>query len=61
MLQSGAESWFASDMARLHTMLASGYEDLVTGDLAQLTGGQGRDLAAFVQDLLAVPALPRVC
>jgi uncharacterized protein YbjT (DUF2867 family) len=61
MLQSGAESWFASDMARLHTMLAAGYEDLVTDDLNQLTGGQGRDIAAFVQDMLAVPSLLGVC
>jgi uncharacterized protein YbjT (DUF2867 family) len=61
MLQSGAEGWFASDLARLHTMLAAGYEDLVTGDLGRLTGGQGRDMSAFVQDMLAAPGLVRVC
>jgi len=52
MLRYGAESWFASDMARLHTMLAAGYEDVVTSDVRRLTGGQGRDLRAFVQDML---------
>jgi uncharacterized protein YbjT (DUF2867 family) len=61
MLRSGAESWYASDMAQLHTMLAEGYEDVVTGDLGQLTGGQGRDVAAFVRDLFAVPVLLHVC
>jgi uncharacterized protein YbjT (DUF2867 family) len=61
MLLSGAERWFASDMARLHTMLAAGYEDLVTDDLGQLTGSQGRDVAAFVQDMLATADLLGVC
>jgi uncharacterized protein YbjT (DUF2867 family) len=61
MLQSGAERWFAADMARLHTMLADGYEDLVTGDLGQLTAVPGRDVAAFVQDMLATPRLLRTC
>ena len=61
MLQSGAERWFAADIARLHGMLADGYEDLVTGDLRQLTGGQGRDVAAFVQDVVATPGLLRTC
>ena len=61
MLRSGAESWYASDMALLHTMLAAGYEDLVSGDLGQLTGGQGRDVASFVADVLAAPALLGVC
>jgi uncharacterized protein YbjT (DUF2867 family) len=55
MLHAGAESWFAFDMARLHTMLAAGYEDVVTGDLHQLTGDQGRDITAFVQDMLPTP------
>ena len=41
MLRSSAERWFASDMARLHTMLAQGYEDLVTArrELADRTAG----------------------
>jgi hypothetical protein len=29
---------------------AAGYEDVVTGDVRQLTDGQGRDLTAYVQD-----------
>jgi uncharacterized protein YbjT (DUF2867 family) len=61
MLRSGAESWFASDMARLHTMLADGYEDLVTADLGHLTDGQVRDVAAFVQDMLPTAGLLRIC
>jgi uncharacterized protein YbjT (DUF2867 family) len=61
MLRSGAESWFASDMARLHTMLADGYEDLVTADLDQLTDGRVRDVAAFVRDMLPTPGLLRIC
>jgi uncharacterized protein YbjT (DUF2867 family) len=61
MLRSGAERWFASDIARLHTMLAAGYEDIVTGNLDQLTGGPGRDVVEFAQDVLAVPGLLRIC
>lgn len=55
MLRSGAERWFASDMARLHTMLAQGYADLVTPDVGWLTGHPGRDLPAFLRDMLATP------
>jgi uncharacterized protein YbjT (DUF2867 family) len=58
MLRSGAEAWFATDMARLHTMLAGGYEDLVTADLDELTGQPGRDLADFAEDMLAAPEVP---
>lgn len=61
MLQSGAERWFAADIARLHTMLADGYEDLVTGDLDQLTGNQGRDVTTFAEEMLATPVLLRIC
>jgi uncharacterized protein YbjT (DUF2867 family) len=60
MLGSGAEQWFASDMARLHGMLAQGYEDVLTGDLNWLTGRPGRDLSSFVQDMLVTPEIPRV-
>ena len=55
MLRSGAERWFASDIARLHTKLAQGYEDLVTPDVYCLTGRSGRDFRAFVEDMLAAP------
>jgi uncharacterized protein YbjT (DUF2867 family) len=59
MLRSGAEKWFASDMARLHTMLAEGYEDVVTSDVSWLTGRPGRDLSAFVEHMLATPETSR--
>ena len=57
MLRSGAERWFASDMARLHAMLAQGYEDVVTPDVSWLTGRPGRDLPAFLEDMLTTPEL----
>jgi uncharacterized protein YbjT (DUF2867 family) len=57
MLRSGAERWFASDMARLHTMLAQGYEDLVTPDASWLTGGLGSDLPAFLEDMFTTPGI----
>ncbi len=57
MLRSRAERWFASDMARLHTMLAQGYEDVVTPDVSWLTGRPGRDLPAFLEDMLATPEI----
>ena len=58
MLRSGAEPWFATDMARLHLMLAAGYEDLVTDDLERLTGTPGRDLTTFAAEMFATPAVP---
>jgi uncharacterized protein YbjT (DUF2867 family) len=57
MLRSGAEPWFATDMARLHTMLGGGYEDLVTDDVERLTSRPARDLTTFVEELLATPAV----
>jgi uncharacterized protein YbjT (DUF2867 family) len=57
MLRSGAERWFASDMAGLHTMLAQGYEDLVTPDVSWLTGRSGRDLSAFLEDMFTTPGI----
>jgi len=59
MLRSGAERWFASDMARLHTMLAEGYEEAVTSDVSWLTGRRGRRLSAFLEDMLATPETGR--
>jgi uncharacterized protein YbjT (DUF2867 family) len=59
MLRSGAERWFAADMARLHTMLAEGYEDVLTGDLNWLIGRPGRDVTRFLQDMLVTPEIPR--
>jgi uncharacterized protein YbjT (DUF2867 family) len=51
MLRAGMEAWFAEDMARLHTMLAAGYEDVVSDDIAALTGTAPRTLAEFGSDL----------
>jgi uncharacterized protein YbjT (DUF2867 family) len=47
---SGAEAWFADDMARLHDMLAAGYEDLVTDDVRDATGTAPGTLAEFASD-----------
>jgi uncharacterized protein YbjT (DUF2867 family) len=46
----GAEAWFAEDMARLHGMLAAGYEDLVTDDVRAATGTAPGTLAEFASD-----------
>ena len=48
--RTGVESWFADDMANLHDLLASGYEDLVTDDVHTVTGGPPRPLAQFAHD-----------
>jgi uncharacterized protein YbjT (DUF2867 family) len=48
--QDGMEAWFAEDMARLHGMLAAGYEDLVTDDVRALTGTSPCTLAEFAHD-----------
>ena len=50
-LQSmGVQAWFAEDMAKLHTMLATGYEDVVTDDVRAVTGGPPRTVAQFAAD-----------
>jgi uncharacterized protein YbjT (DUF2867 family) len=51
MLRTGVEAWFAEDMARLHTMLAAGYEDVVTDDVADVTGTTPQTLADFCSDM----------
>jgi uncharacterized protein YbjT (DUF2867 family) len=48
--RSGVEPWFAADMANLHSMLADGYEDLVTDDVRSLTGTSPCTLAEFGRD-----------
>jgi uncharacterized protein YbjT (DUF2867 family) len=48
---AGAEPWFADDMAVLHGMLADGYEDLVTNDVATLTGVPPTPLDRFARDV----------
>lgn len=50
MQRNGVEAWFAQDMAQLHTMLAAGYEDLVTDEVAAVTGTSSRTLAEFGRD-----------
>ena len=50
VLQSGAEAWFAEDMAKLHHMLASGYENVVTDDVHTVTGKVPRTLVQFAHD-----------
>jgi uncharacterized protein YbjT (DUF2867 family) len=48
--RSGVEAWFANDMAKLHSMLATGYEDLVTDDVRTATGTSPSTLAEFARD-----------
>jgi uncharacterized protein YbjT (DUF2867 family) len=47
---AGVAPWFADDMARLHAMLAAGYEDVVTDDVRAVTGSPPRTLAQFARD-----------
>jgi uncharacterized protein YbjT (DUF2867 family) len=56
--ETGADSWFAGDMARLHRMLAGGYEDVVTEDAGTVTGGRPRTLSRFARDHSTVFAGP---
>jgi uncharacterized protein YbjT (DUF2867 family) len=46
---AGVAPWFADDMARLHAMLAAGYEDVVTDDVRAVTGSPPRTLAQFAR------------
>jgi uncharacterized protein YbjT (DUF2867 family) len=48
--RSGVDAWFAEDMANLHSMLAAGYEDLVTDDVRTVTGTSPSTLAEFGRD-----------
>jgi uncharacterized protein YbjT (DUF2867 family) len=47
---AGVAAWFADDMARLHAMLAAGYEDVVTDDVRAVTGSPARTLTQFLRD-----------
>lgn len=51
----GMQAWYAEDMAKLHTMLADGYEDAVTEDVRLMAGQPPRTLAQFARDF--APAL----
>ena len=46
----GVAAWYADDMAKLHSMLAVGYEEVVTDDIHQVTGRPPRTLAQFAGD-----------
>jgi uncharacterized protein YbjT (DUF2867 family) len=50
LCSAGRASWFADDMAQLHTMLIDGYEDVVTDDVTRLTGTPPRTIARFAND-----------
>jgi uncharacterized protein YbjT (DUF2867 family) len=46
----GYEAWFGDDMARLHALLADGYEDIVTDGVVAATGTAPRTLDEFARD-----------
>jgi len=54
---AGVPAWFAGDMARLHTMLADGYEQDTTDDFRSVTGRLPRTLDQFAADF--VESFPR--
>jgi uncharacterized protein YbjT (DUF2867 family) len=53
--RNGVPTWFARDMARLQSMLAVGYEDLVTDDVRTVTGTAPHTVAEFCRDLISRP------
>ena len=53
---AGVAAWFADDMTKLHSMLADGYEDVVTDDARIMTGNPPRTLAQFGADFADVLA-----
>jgi uncharacterized protein YbjT (DUF2867 family) len=53
---AGVAAWFADDMTKLHSMLADGYEDVVTDDARIMTGNPPRTLAQFGADFAGVLA-----
>jgi uncharacterized protein YbjT (DUF2867 family) len=54
----GMAAWYADDMARLHGMLAAGYEEVVTDDIHRVTGRPPRTLAQFAGDHAGVLTRP---
>ena len=46
----GVVPWFADDMAKLHGMLADGYEEVVTEDVNTVTGSPARSFPQFIRD-----------
>jgi len=53
---AGVAAWFTDDVAKLHSMLADGYEDVVTDDTRTMTGNPPRTLAQFAADHAGVLA-----
>ena len=51
--RSGVEAWFAEDMAKLHSMLSAGHQDLVTDDVRAVMGSSPCTLAEFGRDFAA--------
>ena len=54
--KAGVARWYADDMAKLHGMLAQGYEDVVTDDARAFSGTSLRTLAQFAGDFARVLA-----
>jgi uncharacterized protein YbjT (DUF2867 family) len=54
----GVAAWYADDMAKLHSMLAVGYEEVVTDDIHRVTGRPPRTLAQFAGDHASVLTRP---
>jgi uncharacterized protein YbjT (DUF2867 family) len=54
--KAGVAGWYADDMAKLHGMLAQGYEDVVTDDARAFSGTSLRTLAQFAGDFARVLA-----
>ena len=54
----GVAAWYADDMARLHSMLAVGYEEVVTDDIHRVTGHPPRTLVQFAGDHAGVLTRP---
>jgi len=52
--ERGMAHWYAEDMAKLHGMLADGYEAVVTDDFRRVTGTGPRPLARFAEDFSGV-------
>ena len=52
--ERGMANWYADDMAKLHGMLADGYEEVITDDVRMVTGIEPRPLERFAEDFSVV-------
>jgi uncharacterized protein YbjT (DUF2867 family) len=52
--ERGMANWYADDMAKLHGMLADGYEEVITDDVRTVTGIEPRPLERFAEDFSTV-------